>query len=101
MIWVDSQMYTVCRRSVLILSLIAAQAGLGAEDRRTPAALVASPASAKTPAAAAAGEQREIRAQLSPRRYTTLAAEIGAKIIRLPVPEGGVFHAGEILVQLD
>lgn len=46
-------------------------------------------------------EQREIRAQLTPRRYTTLAAEIGAKVSRLPVPEGGRFKAGETLVSFD
>ena len=47
-----------------------------------------------------AGE-REIRAQLMPRRYTTIAAEIGAKINRLPVGEGGAFKAGQLLVSFD
>ncbi|WP_321500775.1 efflux RND transporter periplasmic adaptor subunit [Breoghania sp.] len=48
------------------------------------------------------GLQRlEIRAQLLPRRFTTLAAEIGAKISRLPIPEGGRFEAGELLVGFD
>jgi len=46
-------------------------------------------------------DKREIRAQLTPRRYTTLAAEIGAKINRLPVPEGGRFRAGQTLVGFD
>jgi RND family efflux transporter MFP subunit len=46
-------------------------------------------------------EQREIRAQLAPRRFTTLAAEVGAKISRLPVPEGGTFSQGQALVQFD
>lgn len=46
-------------------------------------------------------EKREIRAQLMPRRYTTLAAEIGAKISRLPVPEGARFKAGELLIGFD
>jgi RND family efflux transporter MFP subunit len=46
-------------------------------------------------------ERQEIRAQLSPRRYTTLAAEIGAKIKRLPVPEGGAFKAGQVLLSFD
>ncbi len=46
-------------------------------------------------------DQREIRAQLSPRRYTTLAAEIGAKVQRLPVVEGGAFRQGQLLVQFD
>lgn len=44
---------------------------------------------------------REIRAQLTPLRYTTLAAEIGAKISRLPIPESGRFRAGQALIQFD
>ena len=50
---------------------------------------------------AAAADPREIRAQLSPRRYTTIAAEIGAKVSRIAVPEGGSFHAGQVLVVFD
>jgi membrane fusion protein (multidrug efflux system) len=46
-------------------------------------------------------ERREIRAQLSPLRYTTLASEIGAKISRMPVAEGGVFRQGQLLIQFD
>ncbi len=46
-------------------------------------------------------EQQEIRAQLAPHRFTTLAAEIGAKINRLPVAEGGSFKAGQSLVVFD
>ena len=46
-------------------------------------------------------ETREIRAQLMPRRYTTLAAEIGAKIRRLPLAEGAPFRQGQILVEFD
>lgn len=61
---------------------------------------------AKKPAAALPGvgsalEQRDIRAQLAPRRYTTLAAEIGAKVQRLPVVEGAAFRHGQLLVQFD
>jgi RND family efflux transporter MFP subunit len=60
------------------------------------------PASAAAPQPAAATlETREIRAQLSPRRYTTLAAEIGAKINRLPLSEGAAFKQGQLLVQFD
>jgi membrane fusion protein, multidrug efflux system len=92
-------MYALPRTAVLILSLTAAQAGFCADSPRAPAAVIASPAIGK--AAAAAPEQREIRAQLAPRRYTTLAAEIGAKINRLPVLEGGSFRAGQTLVQFD
>jgi membrane fusion protein (multidrug efflux system) len=64
-----------------------------------PAARPASAPAAQTPAAAA--DPREIRAQLAPRRYTTIAAEIGAKINRLPVREGGMFSAGQTLVLFD
>jgi membrane fusion protein, multidrug efflux system len=61
------------------------------------------PSSSAAPAKAAASalEKREIRAQLAPRRYTTLAAEIGAKISRLPIPEGSAFKQGQVLVQFD
>lgn len=45
--------------------------------------------------------RQALRAQLTPRRYTTLAAEIGAKINRLPVPEGSSFRAGQVLVYFD
>lgn len=53
------------------------------------------------PATRPARERQEIRAQLLPRRYTTVAAEIGAKVNRLPVPEGGAFRAGQMLVSFD
>ncbi|WP_082583882.1 efflux RND transporter periplasmic adaptor subunit [Noviherbaspirillum sp. Root189] len=57
---------------------------------------------AATPAPArAALEKQDIRAQLSPRRFTTVAAEIGAKISRISVVEGGRFKAGQTLVSLD
>lgn len=64
-------------------------------------AFATSPAAVTPKPAVNALEKREIRAQLAPRRYTTLAAEIGAKISRLPVPEGGAFKAGQALVQFD
>jgi len=56
---------------------------------------------AAPPTASAALASREIRAQLMPRRYTTLAAEIGAKINRLPLAEGASFKQGQLLVQFD
>lgn len=65
------------------------------------------PQSTSSPVATAAAgggnalDKREIRAQLSPRRYTTLAAEIGAKVSRLPILEGAAFQAGQNLVQFD
>lgn len=55
-----------------------------------------------TPAAARpAMERHDIRAQLMPRRYTTIAAEIGAKVASLPVAEGAAFRAGQVLVSFD
>jgi membrane fusion protein (multidrug efflux system) len=64
-----------------------------AADKATPGPLV--------PATKSGLDQREIRAQLTPRRFTTLAAEIGAKINRIPVPEGGAFKSGQALVSFD
>lgn len=46
-------------------------------------------------------ERHDIRAQLMPRRYTTIAAEIGAKVSSLPVAEGSAFRAGQVLVSFD
>ena len=51
--------------------------------------------------AAAATERQEMRAQLTPRRYTTLAAEIGARINRLEFKEGERFGQGERLVEFE
>ncbi|MGE5465820.1 MAG: efflux RND transporter periplasmic adaptor subunit [Ignavibacteria bacterium] len=66
-----------------------------------PQVPAAAPKPAAPPAAKASAEPREIRAQLAPHRYTTLAAEIGAKVSRLPVKEGGSFKAGQNLVGFD
>ncbi|MFM7010942.1 MAG: efflux RND transporter periplasmic adaptor subunit [Betaproteobacteria bacterium] len=44
---------------------------------------------------------REVRGQLSPRRYTTLAAEIPAKVLRMQPQEGGAFKVGQTLVSFD
>lgn len=45
--------------------------------------------------------RQEIRAQLIPQRYTTLGAEIGARINRLAVEEGVSFKKGQQLVVFD
>ena len=68
-----------------------------------PGVQAAPPQPVPTPVSAPASalETREVRAQLSPRRYTTLAAEIGAKINRLPLAEGAAFKQGQMLVQFD
>lgn len=69
-------------------------------------ALAAAPAPAPVPAPVPAPgrpalDRQDIRAQLAPRRYTTIAAEIGAKISRISVVEGGPFRAGQVLVSFD
>lgn len=78
--------------------------------RRSPQRLLAAAALlALLPAVAQAADakpapavaEREVRAQLTPKRFTTLAAEVGAKIQSLPVPEGGAFRAGQTLVSFD
>jgi len=73
----------------------------GAADIAKTVPVVPAAATASAQSAGAALEKREIRAQLLPRRYTTLAAEIGAKINRFPVAEGGRFKAGETLISFD
>lgn len=50
---------------------------------------------------AALMDAREVRGQLSPRRYTTLAAEIPAKVISIQPQEGGAFKSGQTLVSFD
>lgn len=69
--------------------------------QNTAARPVAPPVAAPAAGAKSATERQEIRAQLLPRRYTTIAAEIGAKVNRLPVPEGSAFRAGQLLVSFD
>ena len=67
-----------------------------------PAQLIERPVAAPEESRATGGRGAgEVRAQLSPRNYTTLAAEIGARVSALPVPEGGVFRMGDTLVELD
>lgn len=88
------------RAPVFLATLLAGLSGtaFSAEPPRpvAPAALVAPAVSAQNavPAAKPAADRQDIRAQLSPRRYTTLAAEIGAKVNRLPVAEGGGLQSG-------
>jgi RND family efflux transporter MFP subunit len=71
-----------------------------------PAASVNSAAPAAKPAVPAAApkstiDRQEIRAQLAPQRYTTLAAEIGARISRLSAKEGSSFKVGQLLIAFD
>lgn len=73
-------------------------AQLSAQTNTPPAASVPNQA-ASVPAALM--DAREVRGQLSPRRYTTLAAEIPAKVLRIQPQEGGSFEAGQTLVAFD
>lgn len=90
--------------AALVMAASAAEPGRPA----APAALmpvsggaVASSAATSTPAVKPGAERQDIRAQLSPQRFTTLAAEIGAKVNRLPVSEGGSFKSGQALIVFD
>lgn len=49
----------------------------------------------------AAARTREIRAQLTPRHFTTLSAEIGARVSHVHVREGAAFKKGQTLVSFD
>lgn len=60
------------------------------------------PAAGETPAPEAPSlDKQDIRAQLSPLRYTSLSAEISAKIDRIAVREGEAFKVGQKLISLD
>lgn len=90
-----------------VVPLLGAAAMLGSTptqaqaQARTPASATAAAASSADQALAARLKGQEIRAQLTPRRYTTLAAEVGARIQRLAVAEGGAFMEGQALVVFD
>ena len=51
--------------------------------------------------AAAPVQGQELRAQLSPRDFTTLAAEIGAKVEKIGAREGERFTKGQVLISFD
>ena len=95
--------------STLFMAALAMAASAAEPGRpAAPAALtpvsggaVASAAATSTPAVKPGAERQDIRAQLSPQRFTTLAAEIGAKVNRLPVSEGGSFKSGQALIVFD
>ena len=88
----------LCAAAPMVLALAASAQTAPAPAPRAKKPAV--PAHSASPVTSAL-EQRDIRAQLAPRRYTTLGAEIGAKVQRLPVVEGGSFRQGQLLVQFD
>lgn len=61
--------------------------------------LSAAPAAAQDARVLVAGG--ELRGQLTPRRFTTLASEVAAKVSRVAVREGERFKEGQVLVGLD
>jgi membrane fusion protein (multidrug efflux system) len=92
------------RPALLLAAVVGALHAWPAESSGAIAAPSAVPSAVASAAQAAAPgplDNREIRAQLMPLRYTTIAAEIGAVIARLPVPEGERFQRGQVLVQFD
>lgn len=46
-------------------------------------------------------ERLEMRAQLSPQRYTTISAELGAKVKKIAAKEGESFKEGQLIVEFD
>lgn len=91
------------RRATRLALLVAGMlASLIATDVHAQAGRPALPSSVvpELPLAARA-ERQEIRAQLVPVRYTTLASEIGARIRRLPFAEAQAFRVGDVLAVLD
>ncbi len=87
------------KATALVAVALWAASTLAADRPATAPVPAAVPTAA--PQAKAGLDRQEIRAQLLPRRFTTIAAEIGAKISRLPIPEGGAFKAGQLLVSFD
>jgi membrane fusion protein, multidrug efflux system len=83
------------------LSLLVCLASSGLSIAAEPVPAGATGVRPVAPAPIVAVEKREIRAQLLPRRYTTLATEIGAKIQHISVVEGSRFRAGDVLVRFD
>ncbi len=67
--------------------------------RRLVAALVMLPGLAAAQAQVPPGT--EIRGHLTPKRYTTLASELAAKVDRVTVREGDRFRSGQMLVALN
>ena len=66
-------------------------------------AALSMPALAATPPAPAAAKSDEgrIRTQLMAKNAVVIAGELSAKIARLPVPEGGSFARGQLLVEFE
>ncbi len=92
------------RRGRVVKAMLAS-AGLAGWVSLAMAQTAPNPSTSPSTSAAApadpTGGTESVRVLLTPRRYTTLAAEIGARVDQLPVPEGAAFAAGDLLVVLD
>ena len=89
--------------AVLILSILYSLYG-GFEGDSFDQDLAASQANQRVAPAAANtldADHAEIRAQLQPLRYTTLSAEIPARIDKFKYREGDSFKKGDALILLD
>lgn len=87
--------------SLAPMLVLCASCCLAQAENAAPLRLATVPAASALAVTAPAIERQEIRAQLMPRRYTTVAAEIGAKVNRIPLAEGSAFKAGQLLVGFD
>lgn len=94
-------MNTTGRAGVIRAAALAALVSCVSAAAQPVAPAVPTAVPAIKPAAAPALDKFEMRAQLNARRYTTLAAEIGARISRIALREGERFKAGQVLVSLD
>lgn len=83
------------------LAFLGLHAAIAAPSGNSTTSAVSTAAADSAPADAPALDRQDIRAQLSPRRYTTLAAEVGAKVERISVKEGERFKQGETLIAFD
>lgn len=73
----------------------------GAAPEPRPVVAEVTPPKAKEALAADVVEFQPIRAQLSPLRFTTVAAELSAKVQEVPFREGEAFKKGQRLVVFD
>jgi RND family efflux transporter MFP subunit len=99
----SGRLITACITAGIAVLFVLASSLAAAQSAVNPPAGKPLPAVPATPAAAPKStiDRQEIRAQLAPQRYTTLAAEIGARINRLSAKEGSPFKAGQMLIGFD
>ncbi len=90
------------RRAVaLVAAALAVGGGAAAAEPPTPSAMAPSAMAPAAPAAGSASLSAELRAQVTPRQYTTLAAGMAGRIEKLSVRPGDRFDKGERLVTFE